>query len=235
MWANVQKTFVNCLVRTTAFADELPFTANPNDVEEHGRQIFHRCISGEFGEIGPYLELSSKSNDTLPVTEPTSVSVWQEVHEFLVEANAENSRGTSRGIGLVWGSMLEAMLIEVVQADLQRQSRGKNSLKCANGRKCGNNFNDWIEGAIHENMIDGTLGPHLHAIRRIRNACAHEWRLNFENPRVSGRKDDFDVLKLSYLPDFQLGDLASLMQMVFSSACCQIILKLSAQPFLESH
>jgi hypothetical protein len=34
---------------------EVPFTANPNDTEAHGREIFARCISGEFGPVAPYV------------------------------------------------------------------------------------------------------------------------------------------------------------------------------------
>jgi hypothetical protein len=34
----------------------IPFTANPNDSELHGRQIYQRCINLEFGDIAPYVE-----------------------------------------------------------------------------------------------------------------------------------------------------------------------------------
>lgn len=33
----------------------IPFTANPNDVEEHGRALFLQASSGEFGEISAYI------------------------------------------------------------------------------------------------------------------------------------------------------------------------------------
>jgi hypothetical protein len=32
----------------------LPFTANPNDTEKHGREIWQRAQNGEFGTIQPY-------------------------------------------------------------------------------------------------------------------------------------------------------------------------------------
>lgn len=32
----------------------IPFTASPNDPEEHGRTIYARALAGEAGEIAPY-------------------------------------------------------------------------------------------------------------------------------------------------------------------------------------
>jgi hypothetical protein len=36
--------------------EEVEFTAAPFDVEEHGRELFERAFSGEFGEIAEYVE-----------------------------------------------------------------------------------------------------------------------------------------------------------------------------------
>lgn len=33
----------------------VPFTASPDDVEEHGRDLYARAVAGEFGEIAPYV------------------------------------------------------------------------------------------------------------------------------------------------------------------------------------
>lgn len=33
----------------------LPFSANPDDVEEHGRDAYQRILDGEAGEIEPYV------------------------------------------------------------------------------------------------------------------------------------------------------------------------------------
>lgn len=35
--------------------DLLPFTASPNDSEEHGRELYARAVAGEFGPIGAYV------------------------------------------------------------------------------------------------------------------------------------------------------------------------------------
>ena len=55
VWANAQHTAIDCRLHISAYSEELPFTASPNDVEEHGREIFRKCMIGEFGEILPYI------------------------------------------------------------------------------------------------------------------------------------------------------------------------------------
>lgn len=34
----------------------IPFTASPNDCEEHGRELFTQAKAGEFGEVAAYVE-----------------------------------------------------------------------------------------------------------------------------------------------------------------------------------
>mgnify|MGYP001301195200 CR=1 FL=1 len=34
----------------------IPFTASPDDPEQHGRELYARIIAGEFGEIAPHVE-----------------------------------------------------------------------------------------------------------------------------------------------------------------------------------
>jgi hypothetical protein len=41
-------------VKFAEFNTELPFTANPNDVEAHGVELYNRAIAGEFGTILPF-------------------------------------------------------------------------------------------------------------------------------------------------------------------------------------
>ena len=51
-WANAEKTQIYCFVE---FEDLgiVAFTACQNDTAEHGREIFARCLAGEFGEVLP--------------------------------------------------------------------------------------------------------------------------------------------------------------------------------------
>jgi hypothetical protein len=47
---------VDCFITTSQFGDELlPFTADQNDVEAHGRAIFADLIAGKYGPIGDYV------------------------------------------------------------------------------------------------------------------------------------------------------------------------------------
>lgn len=51
VWANRSQTLINLTVRFEEIDEDLPFTANPNDTEDHGRDIYARAIAGEFGEV----------------------------------------------------------------------------------------------------------------------------------------------------------------------------------------
>ena len=55
-WADQQNTIINCEVFFTQFNSYLPFTANPNDPESYGVEIFNDCIAGVYGEIAPYIK-----------------------------------------------------------------------------------------------------------------------------------------------------------------------------------
>lgn len=70
-WANRSQTLVNLTVRFEEIDEDLPFTANPNDVEAHGRDIYARAIAGEFGAIAPF-------EATPPTVEQVSDAVRQE-------------------------------------------------------------------------------------------------------------------------------------------------------------
>lgn len=52
-WANQEHTLIDCEV-TFETIGTVPFTATPNDTEEHGRDIYTRAIAGEFGSIAEW-------------------------------------------------------------------------------------------------------------------------------------------------------------------------------------
>ena len=54
-WANTQQTLIDCIVLFDHIDQAVIFTANPDEPEQYGREIFTRCVSGEFGEILPYI------------------------------------------------------------------------------------------------------------------------------------------------------------------------------------
>lgn len=58
IWANRSKTLINLTVRFEEINEDLPFTANPNDSEAHGRDLFSRALAGEFGIISDFTAAS---------------------------------------------------------------------------------------------------------------------------------------------------------------------------------
>ena len=53
-WVDKEHTLINLIVRFEEIDEDLPFTANPNDSEEHGRDIYARAVAGEFGVIAEW-------------------------------------------------------------------------------------------------------------------------------------------------------------------------------------
>lgn len=54
-WANASHAAINMRVKFAHLKEEVPFTADPNDCEEHGRDLYARAVAGEFGEVAEYV------------------------------------------------------------------------------------------------------------------------------------------------------------------------------------
>ena len=54
-WVDAEHTMIDLTIKWDSFPEELPFTASPNDVEEHGRLIFAAAAAGQFGEVAEYV------------------------------------------------------------------------------------------------------------------------------------------------------------------------------------
>lgn len=54
-WANAEHTVINCEVDFDDLLEEfVPFSASADDMYEHTKEIFSKCIDGEFGEVKEY-------------------------------------------------------------------------------------------------------------------------------------------------------------------------------------
>ena len=63
-WYNEAKTLINCEAQFSHIftKDEegvktyewLPFLANPNDVEAHGRKLYANAVNGDYGEVAEF-------------------------------------------------------------------------------------------------------------------------------------------------------------------------------------
>lgn len=69
IWSNAEHTAIDCLITTSQFgAEVLPFTADQNDVEAHGRAIFADIVSGTYGAISEYVAPPEPTIQEQPVT-----------------------------------------------------------------------------------------------------------------------------------------------------------------------
>jgi hypothetical protein len=55
VWANAEHTMIDLTVRFAEIPEDLPFTARPDDCEEHGRAIFAAAVAGEFGPVAEFV------------------------------------------------------------------------------------------------------------------------------------------------------------------------------------
>ena len=69
-WANAEHTKINVALETDVFG-EIPFSASPDDVEAHGREIFAEAVAGRFGPIAEYVP------PVVPVVVPQEISKAQ--------------------------------------------------------------------------------------------------------------------------------------------------------------
>lgn len=53
VWADAGHTRIDLIVEHPDFGP-IPFTADPDDVEAHGRDLYARAVAGDFGPIGTY-------------------------------------------------------------------------------------------------------------------------------------------------------------------------------------
>jgi len=72
IWANAENTAIDLVVKFEELPDEVPFTAAPNDVEEHSRTLYNHALDGSYGEIAVYQVIE-------PVIEGTSSSTVTKV------------------------------------------------------------------------------------------------------------------------------------------------------------
>jgi len=63
-WGNYEQTIIDVEVNFDHLQEEyVPFTADPNDIEPHGVEIYNRAIAGEFGVIGDWIPPENVTGD----------------------------------------------------------------------------------------------------------------------------------------------------------------------------
>jgi hypothetical protein len=62
---------IDCEITTSQFgAEVLPFTADQNDVEAHGRAMFADLVAGKYGPIAEYVPPSEPVQPTIEGAQP---------------------------------------------------------------------------------------------------------------------------------------------------------------------
>lgn len=219
-WASADQSEIDCFVRFEALKVDVPFTATATDTEAHGREIFERCLRGDFGAIAEYQPVSEMNRNV--DFDAIHVQGWPHIQQFLEQANAENNTGSIRGIVLVWSSIIEDLLGDLlcsfaiehgVSEDLKRAPASQIAKLCfALGLICHKEYT--ITKKIHE----------------VRNSVAHSWSVSVESPEVSGKA--MKALKALYDEDhaalyrWSETDLQFMIRHFYTLSCAMLAMKL---------
>src|SRR3569832_2367478 len=156
-WSNENHTAIDCFVTTNTLKTEVPFTASPNDVEPYGRKLFARCIAGEFGPIASWLSNSAVSATGAALEMP----LWAlRLIPYLQATNSENALKSNRGIIVVWASVLQNLLDQLLERDAAQSGAFSRPPKT---------FGDAIDRASKRALVDQADYARLDHIRKIRN------------------------------------------------------------------
>ena len=85
VWANAEHTMIDLTIKWKGWDEELPFTAAPNDSEEHGCQLYRMASNGEFGPIDEYTPP--------PEPEPDPKLVGIEFEGVMCSATSQDASG----------------------------------------------------------------------------------------------------------------------------------------------
>lgn len=84
VWANAEHTQIDCVITISQFGDEqLPFTADQNDVAEHGRKIFAKVAAGEYGPIAEFVPPPINPDETPAMNAAGTESETSSMADFI--------------------------------------------------------------------------------------------------------------------------------------------------------
>lgn len=228
-WSNERKTTIECLVKFNHCKNEVPFTANPNDVEAHGRDIFRRCASGDFGDIGDYDGVSLHQNFQKPRFPQTlSPRFIQQFLGMVSEANAENSAGTARGIVLVWGAFLEIVLEDYIESHYHAQAVTSIPAKT---RKKMTTLGGKIGVADGLCLLPQGIKKDLEAVKEIRNIAAHNLHFSeFSHIATEKAQRAYKHLygKFASSEYYEVENLLFVVRFVYGTGCHMAVFELSS-------
>lgn len=216
-WSRDDRRAIDCLVKTNTLVGEHAFTASLDDCEPHGRELYTRLLSGEFGEIAPM------ERQSIPKT-PVNFEIppkYRLLEKFFIEVNQENGRQSFRSVVIVWASILDNLLDVMLEGDVSRAG-ASGQLACAPPHS----FDARIRLAKQRGLIDDADAEKYQHIRRIRNMAAHEWQLSLQSKGVLPSLRGLCQADHSQLLVFH-EDLEFLLQQVYSGSCAILAIKLA--------
>lgn len=71
---------INCLVHFESFDDFIPFTASPDDPEEHGRQLYADLKAGKYGPVAPFT-VTPEMLTAAKQEKHAEISAWRNTQE----------------------------------------------------------------------------------------------------------------------------------------------------------
>lgn len=219
-WANEDKSQVHCWIRTNTLIGEVPFTAWKYDTEPHGRDVYARCLTGEFGEIAPF-QPEPATGTALPSPVPPA---FQRFQAFLDEVNQENARTSYRAVAITWASFLDRLLDEMLEAEASNAIAAGRAVD-----KPPRKFGQRIDRALKVGLVDEGEAKRCHHIRQVRNALAHEWE-----PQAAVRDalpDLRALFDLDHADSFVFHeDLDFLVRLIYGGSCSKLAFRFISRP-----
>lgn len=165
-WSAADLSTIDCLVTFEHSPSEVPFTASAQDSEAHGREIYKRIVSGEFGEIAPFAPPPPRV--PLPPEAQDSVTAFwkaphgEELAGEIARHNEEIASGSSRAIATHAEAQLSLRLATLLLRAGTSQSHVEKM-----------SFFQKIAEAASIGAISAREKAALDILRKIRNEVTH--------------------------------------------------------------
>lgn len=98
----------------------IPFTASPDDVEEHGRKIYAEAIEGKFGVVAPYVPpppyINTADENKAEAQRRVAATDWVNQPDVYDPSNTPHL--TNRDAFLAYRSQIRAIAVNPVEGNL---------------------------------------------------------------------------------------------------------------------
>ena len=210
------KTRICCLTRFNHMKGEHQFIAYKYDCEEHGRDIWRRCMSGEFGPVKAY---DPEDGVQLDADIPELPAEYTEFSKFIKKVNDENAKKSFLSVGILWTSKLDYLVSELLDVYFNKYPDTKKNFGSLYAK---------VNACVEFGLLTNSMKERFDSLRVVRNKLAHEWNLNLEDEKLK------EALHKLYLQDhvelFEfIEDIDFLLQLIFSGSCAKAAITIKEQ------